>query len=546
MEEYAINSYKNEKSEDRIKIDIYSPFFESLFKKNFIHKIYEIIIPVDIIAKFNLKKEYIATIEKLNKLETNMNRVCINFKYTNPDDIYYLIDLKLNFKFIKKLKIRNKKGEQEKEKEKQKEKEKENNIIESQTYDNFYKILFSLPDIKNVLIDLDLENNSEDIFIPNSFELINKFKVLKNLTITGYIFQNTFILKLYDLKKLDLFKVKNFAFDKSIPFNLNELYISSSELCKSKELMNFSKLEIFEYINSYNLSINIQNSKHLKKISMDSKNLIELTHADLSSLTSLEEIEIFDKEYISHSEIIKKLLLIKNLKSAELNFINFDSAKIEIEGENLSLRTLRFFQINEECKVIGLEKIFPNINSILVHSYETIEDLSDHWCLNCRQAGYFIWPTEIKIKENKNCKIDKIALTGEGSKYIELYCHSYDSLKEIKIEIENKTFGLEIPMFNDASNIIFKSLVNFTFVNISETRFIEIRSDVFKNIYKNIDNMPNRKIFIMKCYIRYIDNEEYFQFIRKLLSKDLDEIILYLKYYIKNIVKYSREELQQI
>ena len=80
-----------------------------------------------------------------------------------------------------------------------------------------------------------------------------------------------------------------------------------------------------------------------------------MADTDLSSLIFLEEVEIFDKEYISHSEVIKKLLLIKNLKAADLNCINFDGEKIKIEGENLSLKKLSFFQINEECKVIGLK-----------------------------------------------------------------------------------------------------------------------------------------------------------------------------------------------
>ena len=549
LEEYAINSYKNKKDEDRIKIDIYSPFYESLIKKY--NKNYEIVIPVNTIEKFGLKNDYITSIEKLNKLELNMNRICINFQFQNPNDINYLSDLKINFKLIKMLKLRQK--NKEKNEKKEIEEENENEIreeiitLENQSFDNFYKVLFNLPDIQNVLIDLDIKNKTKDKNIPNSFELINNLKVLQNLTITGYKFTNIFTLRLYDLQKLKLINVENFALDDTSPFNLNYLYISSCEMVKSKSAINIPKLENFYYIDSYNLYINYQDFKFLKIMGINSSNFIKITEIDLSSLTSLEEIEIFSCTKSVRIETIKNLLLIKNLKIAELHMKNLNKEEIEeIEGENLSLTTLKLLEIEEECITYELQRLFPNLNSIFIHSYYTVEDLRNHWCLNCRQAGYTIYPTDIEIKENRDCKVDKITFYGQGSKNIELYCQSYESLKEIIIKLENRIWQFTFPILNDKPNIIFKSLVNFTFVNVSDSRNIRMSSDFIQNLYNNIENMPNLKIFILLCNFWNVKKEFYTQFIRKLLSLNLDKIILSFIPDLSCVKKYSRQELKEI
>ena len=105
IEEYAINSYENEDNNNQIKIDIFSPFFDSLFKKKY-YKNFEIKIPMDKIEKFNLQKDYISIIEKVNKSGLDKNYPGIYFKYKNPNDIDFIKDLKLNFKLIKKLKLK--------------------------------------------------------------------------------------------------------------------------------------------------------------------------------------------------------------------------------------------------------------------------------------------------------------------------------------------------------------------------------------------------------------------------------------------------------
>ena len=441
------------------------------------------------------------------------------------------------------LKLRQKKNESDKEKEKEKE---SNDPLESQSYDTFYNVLFSLPDIQNILIDLDLKNSSNDINIPNSFELINKLKVLKNLTITGYKFQNSFILKLHDLKRLKLIKVQNLALDESSPFNLDYLYLSSCEMVESKSKINIPKLEKFYNLKSSNLYINYQNFKFLKIMGVDSSIFIKLTDIDLSSLTALEELKFFDCDKYE-TKIIKKLFLIKNLKIAEFHIDILTDEKIEkIEGEHLSLTTLRLAEVNSDCIAHGIQKLFPNVTSILVHSYKSIEDLSDHWCLNCRKAGYCIYPTRIEIKENRDCKVDTINLIGEGCRLIELYCQSYDSLKEITIEIDNRIIYIDIPIFKDKSDVVFKSLVNFTFINVSDTRYISINSDFIRSIYINIDNMPNLKTFIFICNIRNVRKEFYIELIKKLLSLNLDKITLLFEYNTPDPKKYSRQELIEI
>jgi len=543
IEEYAINSYENKNNNNQIKIDIYSPFFDSLLKKDF-NKNFEVKIPMDKIEKFNLKNDYISAIEKINNSGLDKNYPCIYFKYKNPNDINFLNDLKLNFKLIKKLKLKRINDIEANEKMKI-----ETDSIDSQTFSNFYKTLFSLPDIQNNLIDLDLKINQQNkkLYIPESFQEINNFKSLQNLFIDGYNFENAFVLKLFNLQKLELIDVKNFEFDESNIFNLKDLLIFGSEKGKSNsKINNFPKLESLKFINdsSYINKFDFKSSKFLKTLVIDCDNFVQINDDDLSSLNCLEEVKITNGD--NREEAIKKLLLIKNLKKATIFFNIDDDILQDIQGENLSLEIFEIQKVRRICELFSFQKLFPNIKQILIHSYKTMYDTSGFWCGTCiREYRGKSIPSSILLEDNKDCKTDKIYLTGGGCKYIGLSCTSYENLKEIIIDLENKIRSISLPILFD-TNKRYDSLINFTLYNKVNSGDYEINISLLKNIYNNIDNMPKLKIFKLECYTRNVDKDFYNDFIRKLLSLNLDEIVLLVKFNVSSIKKYSKQELREI
>ena len=558
IEEYAINFYENEDDNDNpIKIDIYSPFFDSLFKKKF-DKNFEIKIPMDKIEKFNLQKDYISIIEKVNNSGFDKNYPGIYFKYKNPTDVDFIKDLNLNFKLIKKLKLKRaneEKGENYDEiydQAKKEEMEKETNIINNKSFSNFYKALFSLPDIQNNLIDLNLKVNKENkkSFIPNSFQEINNLKALQNLCINGYNFETPFALRLFNLQKLQLRKVRNFEFDQSNVFNIKEMTILTSEKSKSNFKIKFPELEtlklvIDSYKDTFINIIDFKSAKLLKKLVIDYDTFIKINDEDLSSLDSLEEVVIVS-DGRSGAEAIKKLLLIKNLKTTNAFFdIDEDELK-DVQGENLSLETFAFQNVRKICELPKLQKLFPNIKKILIHSNKTMYDTSGLWCLTCiRERRGKAIPSILLFEENKECKTDKIYLLGGGCKFIRFSITSYENVKEIVVDIKNKIDNIPLLVLCDTDRK-FNELTNFTFINECNPGGYNIDVSLLKSIYNNIDNMPKLKIFKLKCYTYKIDKEFYNDFIRKLLSLKLDQIVLLVKYDVSGLKKYSRQELKEI
>ena len=547
IKEYAINSYENEDNNNQIKVDIYSPFFDSLLKKDF-NKNFEIKIPMDKIDKFNLKNDYISTIEKLNNSGLDKNYPCIYFKYKNPNDINFLKDLKLNSNLLKRLKLKRINDEEIKKEEM----EIETDSKDTKSFSNFYKALFLLPDIQNNLIDLELKINkkNKNLIISDSFQEINNLKALQNLYINGYNFENTFVLRLFNLQKLKLDEVKNFEFDESNAFYLKDLIILSSEKSKSNSKINFPELKTLKfanesYKNSFLSIFDFKNIKFLKELIIDNDSFININDDDLSSLNALEEVIILSNGQ-NGAEAIKKLLLIKNLKTTNV-FLDIDDEILkDIQGENLSLETFVIQEGRIVCELTKVQKLFPNIKKIIIHSNKTMYDTSGYWCLTCimEHRGKSI-PSIIEIKENKDCKTDKIHLLGEGCKYIGFNLTSYENVKEIIIDITNQIKVITLPLLSETDKK-FNSLTNFTFFNKCNPGNYNIDISILKSIYTNIDNMPKLKIFKLKCYTRKVDKEFYNDFIRKLLSLKLDQIVLLVKFGVSGLKRYSRKELKEI
>ena len=302
FEECALNYFCDEDNDKNgIKLDIYSPFYEYILKGRMKEQIIDLIIPIDKIINFQLKNDYLSAIEKLNHSALNKDNIWINYIYNNYDELNYLTDLKFNFKLIKNLALI-------KEKESKTNEDNKNNIQET-LCDKLEKTIFSLPDIQNNLTGLDLKisNHYENVSI--SLEGINNLKSLKNLIISNYDLKIPFTLKLSNLVQLELFEVKNISFDENMAYNLVRLVINDSSINKPNELINFPNLEEFEIFKcSFQENINFKNLKKLKTIYTESNILAKIKDEDISSLTSLNEIVIFNAFY-DNKEMVKKLLL---------------------------------------------------------------------------------------------------------------------------------------------------------------------------------------------------------------------------------------------
>ena len=81
-------------------------------------------------------------------------------------------------------------------------------------------------------------------------------------------------------------------------YNIVELVINESSINKPNELINFPNLEDFRIIKcSFQENINFKNLKKLKTIYTESNNLAKIKDEDISSLTTLDEILIFNAFY---------------------------------------------------------------------------------------------------------------------------------------------------------------------------------------------------------------------------------------------------------
>ena len=129
-----------------------------------------------------------------------------------------------------------------------------------------------------------------------------------------------------------------------------------------------------------------------------------------------------------------------------------------------------------------------------------------------------------------------------------LYCQSFENLKEIKIKVnphENFQFDIlnianSLPMFS-YKKINYNSLIEFN-LQIGEQL---INLEEFKNLINNIDNMQNLKKFILYAnFDDNIDNNLYEDFIKKILSLNIE--FIKIEMYGLNKEYYSFEELKKI
>ena len=353
---------------------------------------------------------------------------------------------------------------------------------------------------------------------------LSDFKVLEILILKNFHFQNAFILKLDNLKTLEILFCSNISIDKNTCLGIKKLYLIYSNIHKIF-FLDFPELEDFN-LNYVHGIINVINFNNLNKL----KRFIGTT-SDFLNLgkTSLEYVKLTqtpDNTLDKERELLRKIISIKTLKNIELwlNVIDTDTINlINYVNKTVEIACIYWTFPENDCILYSLQKKFPNLS-----------DLSLYF-LNNKKCQ-----TKLEITENEECKINKISLIVFKNENIKFYCNSFENLIKIDFTFNNEIINIKdcFPIFSDECKVKFKSLTKFKlYINY------EIELNIIKNIYKNIDSIPNLIYFSLNCNVKEINKDFYIKFINKILSKKLS--LIYLK-LTTNEELYLLNELKKI
>ena len=489
---------KIKEDNDKLSINIFSPFFDILSKSKFFGKLFYITNELDDIKKFNLKQKYISAFKQLNNVGSNYSS--LDFSIDERDDINLLKEFKINFGQIKELSnifIFSKNDS--------------NNILEN---------LFSLDNIGKNLISLGLTLSISHKIEANTFEKINNFKLLEKLQLNGFFLNKTGYLNLQNLKELFLsnchplsFKDVNFSKIKQLSlYNLDDLFIPNK-----LNLPELEKLEIGNDIKKR--SFDIIDFKSLKKIKV---------------LTDDPGYYIYPGYYnngikdIPNDEditFLNNILLLKNIEEINFDIYKINNVKLlKIEGENFSLKKLKlnWFSENDKCILYNFQNKFPNLSTLI---------LDFKLCKTKKNS------ISLELKEKDNCKINKISII-DLKIDTEFSCCLYKNLENITIKVSKEhiinNYKEILPIFKNDNKVIFKSLNKLHFIQT----YPEINNDIFKAIYDNLDNMPNLKNLKLQFNLKILEREMYEKFIRKIISLQVNKIKIYYRYDEKSNFEY--------
>lgn len=503
--DYHIYSMKDLDLEIKPKksIDIYSPFFDDLLKNKCL-ELFTIPIEIEFIEKFQLYNDYREAFDKLNKFKSNTS---IKIQYKNESVISLIKDLQINFEIIKGLDMINIGNEK--------------NI----NYDNLFKNLFSFNNFGKNLININLKIHDVWGKITDSkiFETINNCQDLKALELNGFTFQNNFTLYLNNLISLNLRNCSNIILSKNN--NLKILLLSNCNILCDKNLIkseNLEKCELLNYKNNqkYHKIFDFSSFTHLKYLVCQTCDFIHLTEA--SSLENAN-LETNNRNGENEKEIIEKICKLKKLKEVSYNIY---SSNLE-EFSNIKFNNSSLTKMN-----IGIKKELQNANlSGLITKFNNLSELKIDF-----QGGDEYFNVNLRIDENKNCKINKLFISGCGVDNIELCCGPFSNLIELKLQENGNISNLKdvFPLFQENCQILFKDLTTFNFLN-KDLSTEPIPFEVLVNLYNNLDKIPNLKDLSIICYCNEMNEEFYEKLIKKLLEMKLDSIEL-------EIYKYNEEE----
>ena len=476
MERYILYYYRKRLKDDqrRVSISIFSPIFDIFVKegKDIFDKLFYINIRLD--SQIILKSDYISAFEKLN--ESNVKYSILDIYFTKNEDISYLSELKINFANIKKL------------------------YITKYYTDKIFNInMFTNDDLLNNLVYLNLVFYADKVR-PKAFENLNNFKSLTKLKLEAN-FESTFILNLPNLNYLSLYNCNNITFEKNSCLNLKELYIYQCSIINPSNLIQFPELiECSIDTEKIDKIFDFKSFKKLRNLSSNPEFFKLLENPKLLKFDMVKNYSnIFDKTFL------EKLLLNDTIEDASLILCDLSDENISgIQIKNKSIKNLRlsikFYKSFNSIK--NFQNLFNNLTTFSVIRY------------SYAKKGNF------EIIENINSKIDDLKVE---IKYqdIKIYCGPFTQLKKIDICIKNRVINLKdsFPLFNDKCEVIFGSLTDFS------AFFEKVDFEIIKNIYNNLDKMPNLKQFKLYSYLcKKLNKYFYIDFIEKLLSLNLNGI----------------------
>ena len=485
----------NSISDEELIIDIYSPFFEAISKTELFELKFTIPINADLIAKNNLKEDYISFFENLNA--SNVKYSSIIFEFISADDINYLAEFKIDFNRIKRIRILM-----------------DDRCEYDTDFNKFFKTLFSFDNICNNLVYLNIKDNqwnSFDLIELDSIKYLNNCKLLEKLSLNNFHFTEPFILELKNLKKLTLNLCENISFKEDSFLSLEYLYIDNCKIAKPQSLIKITKLQqllLFglEDIEA-KLIFDFLSAKKLKHLETESEIFINFESNLLENVFISGEV----KEILEEKKILEKLISLNNLQKFEIELNKINNEEIlEINGENYSVSKAEIFWNNEnnDCILYNLQNKFKNL-SYLSLNQNKLDDSE----------------ISLEISENKNCKIKKLKLDINIG-FTKLYCQSFENLIKIKIRTENKIKDLKnvFPIFNDDCKIIFNSLKTFHFIYKDD-----ISLDIMKNIHKNLNKMPKLKKLELDFIIKDLKEDYYKSFARSILLLRLYDVFINIK-----------------
>ena len=485
----------NENSEKIININ--SPLFDPISKTNSFNLFFTIEIPLSTIKEFDLKNDYKSIFQKMNELNINYSSLALFFLDSN--NINYLNELNIDFNKIKRLNIYP-------------------NYF-SKDNQEIYKSLFSIKNLRENLIYLNLGNNSDY----HNISFINELISLEQLIL--YDFTN-FELTLKKLKILTLKNCSGVSLDQKIGKNMKKLIINNCKINLPKILLQFPELEECFLKDKNIIFSKIIDFKSLKKLKKIFINSYEFSEIDNSS--QIEDIELYELDGFINENVIKKISSFKKIKNANLELKNIGEIIMEEISPCESITNMKIkFLLNKELKNINnLYKIFPNLLKIII---ETSNSNKYYWNGN---------NNEIKIEENLNSKIKEIYCKIKSKACINIYCQSFETVKTLYIESESNLRNLDkaFPIFNNKCDINLVSL-NYLHFEIQQ-KIMDV--EILENIYNNMDKMPNLKYLYLDFTISDINIAK--QFYDKLIKKILELDLRYLYVNIKDeiVVNESR------
>jgi len=411
IENIILDIYENkeikdieEEDVDKIKnreklINIESPLFQMLSKiKNF-GKLFTIHISQRIIDENELKDEYIELFEKLNILNIKYESIFYNLADINK--INYLKEINIDFNKIKRLTIKTNYEDKDDDDEEDEDEDKDEDEDEDEVKDNnkkqinnFFEILFSINNIKNNLIYLNIKFNYCKIN-PELFENINNFKLLRYLYLKNINFDKDFIIKIKKLKLLSIISYKNIKLSGMPNEELNIFYLRLNKISN----INILEKESFKDLNTLDLSFNnlsdinilgkvnfkelkklylrfnqISDINILEKVNCKGLNILDLSHNNLPDIDILEEVNFqelkelnleFNK--ISDIDILEKVNF-KEIKELNLKFNRISDIDI-LEKVNFKELNILDLSCNQISDINILEKInFKKLNILYLRS----------------------------------------------------------------------------------------------------------------------------------------------------------------------------------